>query len=177
MVRDFITFPGADAEFHDFLTEFQGESDRAAAVLGAAFADDLLRALLAARFVDEGEHVQALTRPNGPVSSFSARISLAFAIGLLSDDDAADFNTLRKIRNNFAHRLHGISFATDSVADRSRQFRCVARIFAAKPDVRARYPADPRKLFDLAVAYLCRKLQRRVGRAERIQYEPLPTDV
>jgi mannitol operon repressor len=152
MVREFVNFPGADDEFHAFLDEFQTETDRAAAVLGAAYAEELLRSLLTRRFVDDGEYVKELTQRGGPISSFSARISLGYAIGLTSGD-ASDLHRLRGIRNDFAHKLHGITFATQSVADRCREFKCVRRIFAAKPDVQARYPNEPRKLFDLAVAY------------------------
>lgn len=39
----------------------------------------------------------------GPLGSFSARISLAKALGLISAKEALDLHKLRKLRNQFAH--------------------------------------------------------------------------
>ena len=176
MVRDFVGFPGVGKDFNDFLAEFQSETDRAAAVLAAAYADELLKSLIEATFVDNSRYVKDLTRRGGPISSFSARISLAYAIALISKNDAADLHRLREIRNDFAHRLHGITFASQTVSDRSREFRCVALIFKRTAGLRERYPNDSRKLFDLAVAYLCFKLQKRISRARPLAYAKLSVD-
>jgi DNA-binding MltR family transcriptional regulator len=171
MVRDYLEFPAGDVTFNEFLTEFQRETDRAAAVLAAAFADELLKALLAASFVDESKVTQAVLDRDGAAATFSARITLTYAIGLISADEADDLNRLRRIRNDFAHQLHGLSFATQRISDLAKAFRCVARTFRAHPEVRAEYPSEPRKLFDLAVAVLCHSLNKRVQTASRFTFQ------
>ena len=53
MVRDYVRFLPDDADSNAFLSEFQGESERAAAVLAAAYLDELLAGLLRAAMVDD----------------------------------------------------------------------------------------------------------------------------
>lgn len=170
MVRDHLEFPAEDVTFNEFLTEFQRETNRAAAVLAAAFADELLKALLAASFVDESKGARAVLARDGAAATFSARIALSYAIGLISADEADDLNRLRRIRNDFAHQLHGLSFATQRIADLSTAFRCVARTFREHAELQSEYPSEPRKLFDLAVAVLCHALNKRVWTASRFTF-------
>lgn len=177
MVRDHLRFPYGDTSFNEFLTEFQSETDRAAAVLAAAFADELLKGLLTASFVDDSRLVQDLLGPNGAAATFSARIALAHSIGLASHDEADDLERLRKIRNDFAHRLHGLSFATQRINDLANAFRCVARTFREHPDMQSDYPAEARKQFHLAVAVLCHALNRRVRTVARFAFRPTEQSV
>src|SRR4051794_30623291 len=58
-VRQIFDF-GSDDEFNKFLEEFQHESDRAAAVLAAAYLDELLKQLLERSFVSESETCRRL---------------------------------------------------------------------------------------------------------------------
>jgi hypothetical protein len=46
----------------------------------------------------------------GPLSSFAAKIDVAFAFDLLSEKQFADLNTIRAIRNRFAHSHQRIDF-------------------------------------------------------------------
>jgi hypothetical protein len=173
MVRDFVTFQDAGGEFHAFLTEFQGESDRAAAVLVAAYLDDLLRQLLLATFVDDTAPAAKLVEPERPLGSFAARIGAAYAFGLISDSERFDLDQVRDIRNRFAHRLQGLTFDEQSISDRCRTFKCNAELFGRTPGFRETYPDAPRRLFDLVAALLAFYLKRRVAAAERIDH-PLP---
>jgi DNA-binding MltR family transcriptional regulator len=173
MVRDHISFPNADDDFNEFLTEFQQESDRAAAMLASAYLDDLLRQLLLASFVDDSNVTTKLVKSQRPLGPFSARIAASYAFGLITDSERADLDDIRNIRNRFAHKLHGLTFAADAVAGRCRRFRCNAEIFEHIPELRADYSEDPRKLFDLATALLAHCLRRRVEQAvQREQARP-----
>lgn len=69
-------------DFEEFLQEFQHESDRAAAVLGAAYLDTRLEELFRAKFVTGPKFVEELLTGQGGLSTFSARISTAYAVGL-----------------------------------------------------------------------------------------------
>lgn len=173
-MRDYVRFPASDDDFNAFLSEFQQESDRAAAVLGAAYADDLLKTLLMRSFVNEGRTVRELMRPESAGGTFSSRISLAYAIGLISEDDAKDLHRLREIRNKFAHRLHGLSFEDQSIAANSWNFRCMERVFTKFPRLREEYPPDARKWFDLAVGILCYQLRRSLRNASRFTFVESP---
>jgi len=53
----------------------------------------------------------------GPLSSFSARIDMAYLLGLLGDDHRyyMSFHSIRKIRNLFAHTLAPIDFSSSEI--------------------------------------------------------------
>ncbi len=100
-------------QWQEWMDEFQGESDRACAVLGAAFLDEHLRALLEAFFVDDRKRAAALLQGgSAPLATLASRAALAYALGLLSPSEIHDLQLIRSIRNAFAHQLHGLSFAS-----------------------------------------------------------------
>jgi DNA-binding MltR family transcriptional regulator len=113
---------GKREQWTEWLEEFQGESDRACAVLGPAFLDEQLRALLEAFLVNDPGRVPDLFEgAAGPLASFSARIGMSYALGFLAPSEMRDVDLIRKIRNDFAHELHGVSFQSSSVASRCRE--------------------------------------------------------
>jgi DNA-binding MltR family transcriptional regulator len=109
-------------DYEGFLEEFQNESPRAAAIIGAAFLDEQLRKLLVSFLVDRKRAVDELigneNRSNRPLSAFSARIRAAYCLGLISKDERDDLHMIRRIRNRFAHRLHDLSFDDKEIVDR-----------------------------------------------------------
>jgi hypothetical protein len=46
----------------------------------------------------------------GPISTFAAKVDVAYALNLLNDEDYADLQTIRKIRNTFAHSREVMGF-------------------------------------------------------------------
>ncbi len=137
----------------EFLEEFQQETDRAAAVLAGAYLDSRLEALLRAKFVAVPKFVEELLTGQGGLSSFSARISVAYAVGLISLRAADDLHSVRRIRNDFAHQLHGLSFKTQRISSRVAKFN-VLQALRDKRGEAIPLPTDPRKRFNLAVALL-----------------------
>jgi DNA-binding MltR family transcriptional regulator len=112
------TIPGLDEDSARFLEDLQKETDRGAALVGAAFLDDVLEASLRAFFVDDKKVAdQLLGSGDRPVSTFSARTHLAYCLGLLAPKVYADLNQIREIRNWFAHRHHPGSFDDPPVRD------------------------------------------------------------
>jgi DNA-binding MltR family transcriptional regulator len=110
-----ITLP---PEFSSFLDDFQKESDRAAAVLGAAYLDERLEQLLRSVFVGTPRFVEELLTGQGGLATFSARISIAYATGLITLPVAQDLHLIRRIRNDFAHARTRVTFASVTVAQR-----------------------------------------------------------
>jgi DNA-binding MltR family transcriptional regulator len=172
MVRDYVCFDGSDQAFNTFLSDFQAESDRAAAVLGPAFLDDLLKALITAVAVDAKYVEERLLESSRPLGSFSARIDAAFAFGMISARDHSDLDAIRKIRNQFAHLSTPLSFDDPPIRDRCNQFRCVEERFTALPSFAKEYSRASRKLFDLAVALLAHWLSRRARDTTRFAAAP-----
>lgn len=159
-----------DPEFHAFMDEFQAESDRAAAVLGAAYLDDLLEELLELSFVGEGRTKQQLLDTNQALGSFGPRITTAYSVGLITQSEFTDLRIVKGIRNDFAHKRHGLSFDDQSVSDRVANLTAVRERLNAEPDLQAAYgEATPREQFNLGIALLAYYLTRRTHSAVRFE--------
>ena len=100
-----------------FLQELVNETDRGAALVGAAVLDDRLRELIATNLVESREASELLEGGNAPLGSFSSRCKMAYCLGLLTAEEYEDCNTIRRIRNDFAHKLTGLPFQDQRVKD------------------------------------------------------------
>lgn len=110
-------------EVNHFMELLRHEDERGLVLSLAAFSDEALARLIQA-YLREGEAVRKLTTGfNAPLGTFSSRILMAHALGLISDEQKSDFDYLRKIRNEFAHNWEGVSFATKKVADLASNIR------------------------------------------------------
>jgi hypothetical protein len=109
-------------DWQGFLQELQSESDRGAALVGAAFLDEHLRLVLERFFIDDKRKVNnLLSHPERPLGSFGARISIAYCLGMMPKNVYHDLNLIKDIRNGFAHHLHGLSFANEWVVHKCHE--------------------------------------------------------
>ncbi|MGQ0688652.1 MAG: MltR family transcriptional regulator [Limnobacter sp.] len=101
--------------FSDFLNEFQKESDRGAALVGAALLDSRLERILRSHFI-QGKHAnELLDGANAPLGTFSSRIKCCFSLGLITAHERQELEIVRSIRNLFAHQEHGLNFEDKKV--------------------------------------------------------------
>ena len=98
--------------------EFDNQSDRGLAVLSVCFLDVMLESILERFFVQDETKTKFLFDPEQPLGTFSAKIKITHALGLISDRESKELNTIRKIRNKFAHLISSISFDNNSIKDR-----------------------------------------------------------
>lgn len=140
-----------------FMEEFQGESDRAAAVLGAAYLDECLRDLIGSFLIDDSTRVgELLEGPLAPLGSFASRISASYCMGLMSKNEYRDLQIIREIRNRFAHELHGLSFSDAWVKNRCAELQ-LAKAMKPLPGG----PPGARKQFTAALFLLSFQLKVR----------------
>jgi len=104
------------AQFLQFRVLLNNESDRACALMAAAFLDDQLRQLLEANLVQDKKVLVRILDQRGPLATFSSRIDMAYAMGLIGKRTLLDLNLLRKIRNEFAHTAEPLSFDSPKVS-------------------------------------------------------------
>ena len=119
------------------------ESDRAAAVLAPALLDSALEILLR-HFMLTTNTTDALLDSDRALGTFSSRINAAHSLGLIADDVAHDLDSIRRIRNIFAHDIAIHSFDDPTVADRCRELQLKGR-WGDKSTVKA--PGDARREF------------------------------
>jgi hypothetical protein len=92
-------------EIRRFLLSLREESDRALAIVAAAYIDDTLKQWLTAALNPKAPGgVASLFQPFGPLDSFSSRVRLASALNWLSEPVCTSLDAIRRIRNEFAHR-------------------------------------------------------------------------
>jgi Mannitol repressor len=90
-------------------TELKTQSDRGAAIIATAIIDNLLEDALRQRLIltlELGDRLFSY----GPLANFSAKISLAYAVGILTSEMSSDLDTIRRIRNRFAHTAEPLKF-------------------------------------------------------------------
>lgn len=100
------------------LEDIKHLSERGWAIVAVSTLDEQLTALFRAFFVDEPRTVDQLLEDPGILSTFGARIKLAFLLGLISARECRMLNLIRKIRNDFAHNSRITSFFQSPIKER-----------------------------------------------------------
>jgi len=158
--------PGGARELPLARADDVGELEEVLGVLAAAFLDETLEQMLVAFAVKEPKVRQLFSG-----LSFKARTDLAYALGLIGDIERNDLDVIRGVRNQFAHKVRGLSFDRQSIASRCRQLRSLSEIsFRVPSDT-----AEPMRFrFVTAVVVIASTLRARLARLRhREKPEPL----
>jgi hypothetical protein len=133
--------------------DYAEPNDRAVAVIGPAYLDNLLYEVLSAFLVEEDKESEKLLEPEGALGAFGSRIRACYCLGLIGDVVMSDLRCIGKIRNRFAHRVTA-SFADDDVVSWCKALRW-HRVSLGEP-----HPgATARDLFQVDVNQLVGYLQ------------------
>jgi len=105
-----------------FYYQMDGESDRGAVIVSVSLIDELLTNLVKAKLAPSLEKSDELFDASfSPFGSFSAKIDLAYRIGVIEPNVRKSLHLLRKIRNDFAHLIDVKGFDDSSTQDRIRE--------------------------------------------------------
>lgn len=94
--------------------ETQNQSDRALVLLCAAILDEQLEFILKSFLVEDDKIQEKIFDNNAPLSTFNSKNNFCFYLGLISKHEYNTINTIRKIRNKFAHEILINSFEDDA---------------------------------------------------------------
>src|SRR5215213_9167554 len=91
--------------FSELLQTVVGESDRGAVLIGSAHVENYMQSLFEGVFPEKlsKDTRRKLLKYTGPLSSFSARIDIAYATRLIPVQLYNALHALREIRNEVAH--------------------------------------------------------------------------
>jgi hypothetical protein len=105
-------------ELEDIITKIDEAEPRAAALVLSSLVDGLLEIAIDLNFIALGKdkHVAIFRDRAAPLSSFSAKIIIAHAMGIIDSEFASQLDKLRTIRNAFAHAVKQIDFDNEAVA-------------------------------------------------------------
>lgn len=157
------------AHWDDFLDEeLKSESDRACVILAAALLDSALETLLKSHLLPSSSASDPFfDHANAPLSTFSARIEMAYRLGLIDPYFAKALNLIRRIRNDFAHNISGCDFDDTRVMSRMTELgRTVPLRDMKNLEQHDLYPRTQRGEFQMIVSliqWLLRSLAERIG--------------
>ena len=162
---DIPTLEESQRNWRRMTREFGGESHRGAALVAAALLDLNLEDLLRAFLIDDPAEVEYLL--GASLQSYGARIRIAYALGLLSDDEANDLRVIQSVRNYFAHNLH-VTFEADSVKQQLRRLRLLHRVMPAARGL------SPRRQLEQAACMLSVLLVQRLEEVAAVRRQRRP---
>jgi hypothetical protein len=156
-----------DPSQRPIVDELEQQTDRGAAIIGAAFVESLLRQALESRLrvmtAHEKRTAHRLFATTGPLSSFSAKIDLGALLGLYPEAVQGDLHRLREVRNQFAHEQEPRDFDYPKIREICARFWLPHNLFiVATSGGPQGYPADARGRYILTVKLLVALLRRAV---------------
>jgi DNA-binding MltR family transcriptional regulator len=111
----------------EMLKEFYAGSDRAAVILQASLVEGILEAILTTKMRPDlpKDLKDRLFDGSGPLSSFAAKINVAYALELFGPVFLHDLNLIRELRNGFAHAQYPMTLSTLEIAEVCKHLRLV----------------------------------------------------
>lgn len=151
-------------ELERFLIKFNKESDRGAVLVAGTMLDERLKEILKSFLLDSKSTVDLLEGFNAPLGTFSSRIAACLSMGLIQKHEFDELNTIRKIRNEFAHTWDNASFETGLIKD-----LCFKLPWLGPAEIEKH--STPRQRFNLNIAILLTDFlwRARLVARERIQ--------
>jgi len=117
-IQDHLT-PEEWKSFDQEITEqLKEKNDRSLAIASASMVEERLRWLIETKFIDGLSQTKKdrIFTGLGPLSSFTAKIEVAYALGLLKPEMREQLQIISKIRNKFAHNFRRIRFTDQEIA-------------------------------------------------------------
>ena len=145
-------------DFTEMVASFTTESDRGCALIAGSFLENTLKMALEGYVVDYDETFldKLFVGSDAPMGTFSAMIKMGRALGFYDKGIQAQLETLKAIRNAFAHAQKPINFSQPTVVSHCEKL-IVAKhsdpnhVFTPRERYTAFCVAFGRKLIDLAV--------------------------
>ncbi|WBL75632.1 hypothetical protein I3J27_21605 [Bradyrhizobium xenonodulans] len=154
-------------KYRHALIEIPKQRDRGAAIVATSVLEEHLLEAIQSKLDRHDPVEKKVFSGYGPLATFSSRIDMGLLLGLYSVGHHKRMHLIRRIRNNFAHSMHPISFKSQS-ADcsklvSSRTYREMNKVFDAittpeQPQIRLsmfRSSTNPRTQFLRGVQLAC----------------------
>lgn len=111
---DGSSFASDHPDWNAIQTDFMHQPDRGAAIIGAALVEDVFASYLSRFFPKRRKKLHSLFDQQQALGTHGSRTDVAFSLGLIDDDLFDDMNSIRKIRNQFAHTTRSTDKADQS---------------------------------------------------------------
>lgn len=101
--------PNLDA-YRIFKKELENNSDRGTVLICTSILDAQLEKLLKSFLISNKKIDKELFNPTQALGNSSAKINMSYYLGLITETEKNNLNSIRKIRNIFAHQINELSF-------------------------------------------------------------------
>ena len=103
--------------------------DRTVAIIAATIVEARLREVIERALVRDEAVEKEMFRTTGPLGMFAPKINLALLLGLISKQAWKDLNTMKNIRNRFAHYIDITDFQSQQIKDWCKNLDLIERHF------------------------------------------------
>ena len=111
------------------------ETDRGAAIIGAAIVDLALTAALKEHLQKHEKIADTFLAITGPAGDFAAKIDLALLAGLIGKEMYRDLVTIRDMRNYFAHKINVSDFKSEAIRTLAANLKIIeTRLCEGEPE-------------------------------------------
>lgn len=117
-----------DKQLQDILQEISCHPIRSSIITAAALIETMLEQLLD-KFLVATSNKKELFDYQGCLGTFSAKIEMAYALGLISKELHDDMNLFRKIRNDCAHSLQIDANSINDIKSKAGNFKLLRKVF------------------------------------------------
>jgi hypothetical protein len=97
------------------MKEISSESHRSTAVVAGAFVQGRLLQVLRGRFAQDDKLFNELFMPGRAIGDFGAQINLGYLMGVYTKAAKKELDTIRRIRNDFAHNMEVNDFEAQRI--------------------------------------------------------------
>lgn len=111
------SFDDRFGEWQAFMAAITDQSELGQVLIVATYLDEQLERMLQWFMVDGRFSKDMASGPGSPIGSFSAKIQMAYALGLIDEEEEGSIQAIRKVRNEFAHNIT-IDFSKAKVRDK-----------------------------------------------------------
>ncbi|RED31830.1 mannitol repressor [Rhodopseudomonas thermotolerans] len=101
------------------------KNDRGVAITFASMLEDRLRWLIETQFIENlsEKRKASLFKGQGPLSTFSAKTEVAFALGLVKPEVRDQLIIIAQIRNKFAHGFKSVRFTDTNISELCKRLK------------------------------------------------------
>nr|HEV2817486.1 hypothetical protein [Allosphingosinicella sp.] len=99
------TFEESFANWSDYMDAIRDQSELGRTLITASFLDSQLERIIRSFMVEDRLHKDIFEGPTSPLGSFSSKINMAHAMGLIDDQEYRTLHAIRAIRNELAHNM------------------------------------------------------------------------
>jgi len=107
------------ARFTEILDSLKGESDRGCVLVVGSMVELAIEDHISRRILPPVKKTgELIGRGSKPIATFSAKIDLAYALGLFTEEEWCIYHQLRELRNTCAHEIKQQNFNADHFSAR-----------------------------------------------------------